>query len=217
MLRRRVSDQHGMSSAQPIAPWSSQIFAGVSFPTGLRTILAPFTVKILSTLMTESSGSPSVKVVLLLVGRRDVSPGTRCVPGVPAVASSLPRSCRFRAEAAAHRRTLSIGDELRLNIAGPCPRCFWTTRELPKDSGILRTWPGTIRNVNVYASVSRGGTIRRGDPVGRCAEAHASTNRATDAVKPCKKFFPPTGPISPEQLKPARGKPPSFSHTNEAS
>ncbi len=76
---------------------------------------------------------------------------------------------------------------------------------------------GTIRNVNVYASVSRGGTIRRGDPVGRCAEAQASTNRATEAVKPCKKFFPPTGPISPEQLKPARGRPLSFSHTNEAS
>jgi hypothetical protein len=53
--------------------------------------------------------------------------------------------------------------------------------------------------------------------VGRCAEAQASTNRPTEAVKPCRKFFPPTGPISPAQLKPARGRPPSFSDTNEAS
>jgi hypothetical protein len=50
-----------------------------------------------------------------------------------------------------------------------------------------------------------------GDPVGRWLEAQSSTNRATEAVKPCKKFFPPTGPISPAQLKPARGRPPCLS------
>lgn len=38
-------------------------------------------------------------------------------------------------------RTLAIGDEVRLNITGPCPRCVMTTLaqgDLPKDPGILR-------------------------------------------------------------------------------
>lgn len=94
-------------------------------------------------------------------------------------------------KATAHRRSLCVGDGVRLNIAGPLPALLLDDKGATKDSGILRTWPGTIRNVNVHASVSRGGTIRRGDPVGRCAEAQASTNRATEAVKPCRKFFPP--------------------------
>ncbi len=42
-------------------------------------------------------------------------------------------------------------------------------------------------------------------------------NRAIDAVKPCRKFFPPTGPISPAQLNPASGILPSFSETSDAS
>jgi len=67
-------------------------------------------------------------------------------------------------------RTLCIGDEVRLSISGPCPRCVMTTLpqgDLPRDPGILRTAAQHNRvNVGVYANVARGGTIRRGDPVG---------------------------------------------------
>lgn len=63
--------------------------------------------------------------------------------------------------------TLSLGDEVRLNVTGPCPRCVMTTLpqgDLPKDSGILRTAAQSNEvNVGVYASVARGGTVRRGD------------------------------------------------------
>lgn len=65
--------------------------------------------------------------------------------------------------------TLAIGNELRLNISGPCPRCVMTTLpqgDLPKDPGILRTAAQHNQvNVGVYAAVVRGGAIRRGDPV----------------------------------------------------
>ena len=65
--------------------------------------------------------------------------------------------------------TLAIGDEVRLNITGPCSRCVMTTLsqgDLPKDPGILRTAAQHNQvNVGVYAAVQRGGTIRRGDPV----------------------------------------------------
>ena len=65
--------------------------------------------------------------------------------------------------------TLSIGDDVRLNISGPCPRCVMTTLaqgDLPKDPGILRTAAQhSGANVGVYASVTRGGTVRRGDRV----------------------------------------------------
>ena len=64
---------------------------------------------------------------------------------------------------------LAIGDEVRLSITGGCPRCVMTTLaqgDLPKDPGILRTAAQHNHvNVGVYAAVSRGGTIRRGDPV----------------------------------------------------
>jgi len=64
---------------------------------------------------------------------------------------------------------LTIGDEVRLNITGPCSRCVMTTLpqgDLPKDPGILRTAAQHNRvNVGVYAAVQRGGAIRRGDPV----------------------------------------------------
>jgi len=64
---------------------------------------------------------------------------------------------------------LAIGDEVRLNVTGPCARCVMTTLsqgDLPRDPGILRTAAQHNQvNVGVYAAVLRGGTIRRGDPV----------------------------------------------------
>jgi uncharacterized protein len=69
--------------------------------------------------------------------------------------------------------TLAIGETIRLTIVGPCSRCVMTTLpqgDLPNDPGILRTAAQQNHaNVGVYASVSRGGTARRGDAV-RLAE-----------------------------------------------
>ena len=66
-------------------------------------------------------------------------------------------------------QTLAIGDEVRLRITGPCPRCVMTTLpqgDLPKDAGILRTAAQNNQaNVGVYAAVFTGGTVRRGDNV----------------------------------------------------
>ncbi len=65
--------------------------------------------------------------------------------------------------------TIAIGEDVRLAITGPCPRCVMITLpqgDLPKDTGILRTAAQHNGvNVGVYASVVRGGTVRRGDPV----------------------------------------------------
>jgi hypothetical protein len=65
--------------------------------------------------------------------------------------------------------TLAIGTAVRLNITGPCGRCVMTTLaqgDLSRDPGILRTAAQHNQvNVGVYATVVRGGTIRRGDPV----------------------------------------------------
>lgn len=66
-------------------------------------------------------------------------------------------------------QTLAIGDSVRLNITGPCPRCVMTTLsqgDLPRDPGILRTAAQHNRAaVGVYASVLQGGKVRRGDSV----------------------------------------------------
>ena len=66
-------------------------------------------------------------------------------------------------------RTVAIGDEVRLRITGPCPRCVMATLaqgDLPKDAGILRTAAQhNEANVGVYAEVVAGGTVRRGDPL----------------------------------------------------
>ena len=64
---------------------------------------------------------------------------------------------------------LAIGDDVRLSVTGPCGRCVMTTLaqgNLSADSGILRTAVQHNRaNVGVYATVVRGGTVRRGDLV----------------------------------------------------
>jgi uncharacterized protein len=66
-------------------------------------------------------------------------------------------------------RTVRIGEQVRLSIDGPCPRCVMTTlpqADLPKDSGILRTAARHNQvNVGVYASVIHPGDIRRGTTV----------------------------------------------------
>src|SRR5260370_667466 len=65
--------------------------------------------------------------------------------------------------------TLVIGDAVRLSITGPCLRCVMTTLaqgDLPRDPGILRTAAQHNKvSVGVYATIERGGTIRRGDAV----------------------------------------------------
>ena len=73
---------------------------------------------------------------------------------------------------------LAVGDEVRLPVVAPDPRCVMTTLaqgDLPKDPGILRTAAqhnridvldfGRHACVGVYALVAAGGTIRRGDRV----------------------------------------------------
>src|SRR2546426_5490205 len=66
-------------------------------------------------------------------------------------------------------QTLAIGNEVRLRVSGPCPRCVMTTLpqgDLPKDAGILRTAAQNNQaNVGVYADVLKGGTVHRGDDV----------------------------------------------------
>lgn len=66
-------------------------------------------------------------------------------------------------------KTVLIGDEVSLEITGPCPRCVMTTLpqgDLPKDTSVLRTAAQhNDVHVGVYASVKRGGVVCRGDTV----------------------------------------------------
>jgi len=66
-------------------------------------------------------------------------------------------------------RTLAIGDQARVRVTGPCPRCVMTTlaqSDLPKDPGILRAAAQhNGANVGVYAAVEQGGLVSRGDSV----------------------------------------------------
>lgn len=68
-------------------------------------------------------------------------------------------------------KTLALGDEVRLQVTGPCPRCVMTTLaqgDLPKDPTILRAVARqNAGNVGVYATVVRGGRVHRGDSVTR--------------------------------------------------
>jgi uncharacterized protein len=65
--------------------------------------------------------------------------------------------------------TIAVGDNVRLQITGPCPRCVMTTLpqgDLPKDVGILRAAAqNNHANVGVYAEVVAAGEVRRGDLV----------------------------------------------------
>jgi uncharacterized protein YcbX len=64
---------------------------------------------------------------------------------------------------------MAIGERVRIKIDISCARCVMTTlaqRDLPKDSGILRTAAQHNQvNVGVYASVLEGGNIRIGDSI----------------------------------------------------
>ena len=66
-------------------------------------------------------------------------------------------------------RTLRLGDEVRLAVTEPCPRCVMVTLpqgDLPKDTGILRTAAQhNDVHVGVYAAVVSGGRLRTGDRV----------------------------------------------------
>jgi uncharacterized protein YcbX len=66
-------------------------------------------------------------------------------------------------------KKLMIGEDIVLKVTGPCTRCVMITLpqgDLPKDLGILHTVAQYNRvTAGVYASVHRGGTIRRGDQV----------------------------------------------------
>jgi uncharacterized protein YcbX len=66
-------------------------------------------------------------------------------------------------------RILSIGDEVRFQINGPCPRCVMTTLpqgDLTKDPNVLRTIVQHNQgNAGVLAAVVQGGRVKRGDAV----------------------------------------------------
>jgi hypothetical protein len=66
-------------------------------------------------------------------------------------------------------KILAIGDEVRLRVTGPCPRCVMTTlaqSDLPKDPAILKTAAQhNEARVGVYASVVQTGTVRVGDTI----------------------------------------------------
>ena len=56
-----------------------------------------------------------------------------------------------------------------------------------------------------------------GEQDGAVAKLHGQANTATVAVKACRKFAPPTGPISPAAKNPAAGAPASPACTDRAS
>jgi uncharacterized protein YcbX len=66
-------------------------------------------------------------------------------------------------------KKLMIGEDIVLKVTAPCTRCVMITLpqgDLPKDLGTLRTVAQYNRvTAGVYATVHRGGTIRRGDQV----------------------------------------------------
>jgi MOSC domain-containing protein len=65
--------------------------------------------------------------------------------------------------------SIALGEEVRLAVTAPCRRCLMTSlpqQDLPRDPAILRTAAQhRDAEVGVYATVRRGGVVRRGDPV----------------------------------------------------
>ena len=82
-------------------------------------------------------------------------------------------------------QTLTLANAVRLGITGPCARCVMTTLpqgDLPKDAGILRAAAQHNRaNIGVYASILRGGKIRRRES----ARILSSTPQVKKPVRPC--------------------------------
>lgn len=70
-------------------------------------------------------------------------------------------------------QVVAIGEQVRLRVTGPCPRCVMTTlaqSDLPADPRILRVAAQQNKgHVGVYASVLQAGLIRRGDTIQRVA------------------------------------------------
>jgi len=66
-------------------------------------------------------------------------------------------------------KMLSIGDEVKIKVTGPCGRCVMTTLaqgDLPRDTGILKTAvQHNGAHVGAYASVLQPGLVHKGDPV----------------------------------------------------
>jgi hypothetical protein len=95
--------------------------------------------------------------------------GSRCGGPGPTSSWPLPTGAPGFIEGAWVGRTVRVGDEVQLAATGSCPRWVMTAlalADLPKDSGILRTAAQHNQvNVGVYASVLRGGRVRRGDTV----------------------------------------------------
>src|SRR4029079_6472036 len=96
------------------------------------------------------------------------SPGSRFeIPRFrPNIVVALSGEAEGFPEDAWARRALRVGDDVRLSISEPCPRCVMTTvsqGDLPKDPDVLRTIvQRNAGNVGVLASVLRGGgTLRR--------------------------------------------------------
>ena len=87
----------------------------------------------------------------------------------PNIVVRLDSSEKGFAENAWVGHTLAVGKSVRLNITALCGRCVMTTLAQPNlasDPGILRTAAQHNQaNVGVYAAVTQGGTIQRGDVV----------------------------------------------------
>lgn len=93
----------------------------------------------------------------------------------PNVVVRTPEGARGFVENGWPGKTLALGDEVRVRVLMPVPRCVMTTlpqpergdlAALPNDPGILRAAAANNQNnVGVYAFVERGGVVRRGDEV----------------------------------------------------
>ncbi|MDB5289021.1 MAG: domain containing protein [Phycisphaerales bacterium] len=87
----------------------------------------------------------------------------------PNVIIATPPEITGFAESAWIGKAVSLGSQVQLKITGPCPRCVMTTLaqdDLPRDPLVLKTAAKhNHAHVGVYASVTKGGVIRRGDVV----------------------------------------------------